>query len=821
MVGQPQARTRAREALAGLKGDLTTPVTAPGGKPPGWRDYAARGLAVAGHGIDYIQSPITGLVDRAVGEPVQKATGIPEHYAGDIAGYVLPFAPEIKSAVLGPEIRDGAKAVEKILSPTTVAPEAGKTERVIRAATGSHGLDAERAAHNLVKVSPLVGNMPVPAQRALVDYIENRATRAPLADPKLQEAADTISKVYDGYKTRIQSVLAKSGATPSFITDYYAHLWKEKPSIVADKIGAFARQGSGRSLKARTIPTISDGIAAGLTPKIENPVENTMAYARNMSNFLATHDIQNNLKDLGYAKFYKPGDAPAGWKPLSGILTQKTAAYLDKAGEPAGHQMQLYAPEPVARVYNNFISKGFEQGDIGPFWKAARHAANGLTMLKLGLSTFHLSTMSNEGIISEVARGLQAASRGKTIEAAKAIGAAPAAPVRSYMRGMKMQRELLDATNQPSSLSKAVNDAFVKSGGQLKMDPFYRTRASGSFFNAIERGTFKRELMDAFGKLTEGTPYARAKGAVDLAANVIQSTAAPMFEKFIPAIKRGAFASRMEDFLKANPNAPQEVIDKYAIKLQDSIDNRFGELVQDNLFWHRQMKQIAQILLLSSTWDLGTIREIGGGLKDLVPSMKGVIQGKGITDRTAYVAALAAVTALENGVATYLKTGTAPKGRDFLAYRTGGVDANSGQPERAMLPGYQKDVYAFGYDFPHHILDESANKLNPALTAATGVLTNKDYRGLPIFRPHGVAPIAGEPTPMDFVLDTLMPISMSNGKKRGSNLSGFERNVLAAKPAPGYIQSPERQEVLQRKFGTMDWKRRVRADLRQKARLEP
>ena len=586
-------------------------------------------------------------------------------------------------------------------------------------------------------------------------------------------------------------------------------------------MGAFARQGSGRSLKARSIPTISDGIAAGLTPRIENPIENTMAYARNMSNFLATHDIQNELKDLDYAKFYKPGEQPAGWTPLKGIMTQKTAAYLDKTtGEPAGHQLQLFAPDAVARVYNNFISKGLEGTELGPFWKAARHAANGLTMLKLGLSTFHLSTMSNEGIISEVARGFQAASRGKLGEAAKAIGGAPAAPVRSYMRGMKMQRQLLDVA--PSdAMSKAVNDAFVKSGGQLKMDPFYRTRASGSFFNAIEKGTFKRELSDAVGKLTEGTPYARGKGAVDLAANIIQSTAAPMFEKFIPAIKRGAFASRMEDFLEANPGAPQEVIDKYAIKLQDSIDNRFGELVQDNLFWHRQMKQMAQILLLSSTWDLGTIREIGGGLKDLVPSMKGVIQGKGITDRTAYVAALAATTALENGIATYMKTGTAPHGRDFMAYRTGGVDASSGQPERAMLPGYQKDVYAFGYNFPLHILDESANKLNPALTAATGILTNKDYRGLPLFRPQGVAPIAGEPTMMDFALDTLMPISMTGGKKRGSNLSGFERNVLAAKPAPGYIQSPERQAQLRTKFGTKAWKARIRSDRRQQQSLEP
>jgi hypothetical protein len=323
-----------KEALAGneaawqaLKGDINAPVTAAGGKPPGWRDYAARAgrtaLDVANYGLG--GGYISGASHALVGRPVEKLTGSKEagNLAADLTALALPFAGDIKAAVMGPELRDGIKAVEKIFSPTTVAPEAGRAEQTIRKAIGTHGLQAERSAADLVKVSPLVGNMSVPEQRSLVDYIENRASRPPLSDPKLQQAADAISKVYDGYKARITSVLAKSGQVPNFITDYYAHLWKEKPSIVADKIGAFARQGSGRSLKQRTIPTISDGIAAGLTPKIENPVENTMAYARNMSNFLATHDIQNELKSLGYAKFFKPGDAPAGWKPLNGIMTQR------------------------------------------------------------------------------------------------------------------------------------------------------------------------------------------------------------------------------------------------------------------------------------------------------------------------------------------------------------------------------------------------------------------------------------------------------------------------------------------------------------------
>ena len=832
--GQEYSR-EANEAMQALRGDVTSPVQGRKGAEPGFWDYAARAGVTGLDALNYLWTPAHAAFKTYLGRPVEEMGGPKAEVVAGAADILAPFGPKMARSTpeLVSKIGSGAKKVaapvEKLFSPTTVSPEAGAVERIIRKSGGEQSLKNEQAASRLVEHNKTLSNMPVAEQRAFVDDIENGRTPA---DPKLAAAAKDIRGVYDDWKAQVQKVLPAS-AQPNFIENYYSHIWKEKPSVVAEKLGTASRQGSGRSFKARTIPTISEGIKAGLTPKFENPVETTMAYSQNMARYVATHDMLNEMKTQGYAKWFSPGspNVPKGWVPLEGIMTKKTAPVTigtakasiprgSNTGKPlaTGRPIQLYAPEPAARVFNNFISRGLEQGDYGPFYEAARKASNGLMMLKLGLSTFHLGTMANEAVISEMARGISAASRGRVLEGAKAFAKSPAAPVLSARRGLKMQKELLEKA-MPDAMSKKVNDAFVRAGQTLRMDPFYRTRASGSFYNAIEKGTLKRELKDAADKLYKGTPYENAKGAVDLGANIIQSTAAPLFEKYIPLIKRGAFASRMEDFLKENPGASKKEIDKAAVSIADSIDNRFGELNQDNLFWHRGMKQMAQILLLSPTWNLGTLREIGGGIKDAMGSLPDVFKGKGVTDRTAYVAALAAQVALMNGIATYMKTGTMPHGKDFMAYRTGGTDAASGKPERAMTPGYQKDVYAFGYDFPHHILQEAENKLNPALSAAIGVMQNKDYRGLPVYRPHGVAPIAGEPTAMDLAMDTLLPISIgqfSQGAKVGSNLSLPER-VMSIRPAPGYITDTERQQRLQTLFGTKDWKRRIRADQRQKA----
>lgn len=724
---------------------------------------------------------------------------------------------EMPPKTVAAHVMDGARAVQHILAPATAG--VGREAAAVMRKTGAQGdLLTAQATHDLMSSVRVADKLPVEQQRALVDYIEKRSTGATIADPALQGAADNIRDVFDRYRNRIAESLGEEG--PTFIDDYYTHMWKESPQAVGSRM-QMSRQGSGRNLKARSIPTLAEGIEAGLTPVYENPVEATMAYAQNMSKYIATVDTLKELDSLGLAKWYDVGKAPEGYVALKGIHTTKPGQMIFQDGELVANRLgkQRYAPADAARVYNNWISKGLETGDAGPLFEGARKVSNGMVMLKLGLSAFHAFTLVHEGVISATAQGIKAATAGRPLAAAKAFAGAYASPVSMYARGSRMTKELLGGGPEAY---EGVNKAFVEAGGRTHMDTLYRARASGSFYNSLAKGTFKTDVKKAFKRIAGNNPSLvdRGMGIIDLGANLIQSFSAPLFEHYIPRLKQGAFAQTMEDWMAANPSATAKEVNEAASLINRSIDNRFGEMAWDNLFWHRELKQASQMLLLSPSWNVGTINEIGGGIVDVLgPSAKGLLAGKGVTDRTAYVAALAVQVAILNGVMTYLKTGKAPdEARDFMAYETGGVDATSGQPERALTPGYQKDVYAFTHDFPNHIGQEVKNKLNVAPKAAVELLTNKDFRGLPIRPADGAVVQPGDAGLPEYMLELMSPISVSalrKGQKDGSNISLGEQ-LLAIRAAPSYLQAPERQHLFKQVKNRKDWNRKRKADNRAK-----
>ncbi len=933
-----------------------------------WGGAAKDVVSAPLHGVNAIIGGAAALpasyMDAAMRGP-EKAMGLPEGHMGDsataVAGMVAGGPRMAKTAPV--------KAAQRAFSPATVSQEARDAAMLHRKVLGERGIQADIETHKLAAHAKTLGGLTPEAQSGFLNYVENRSQGAKLKDPRLQGAADAIRGVSTRYRARIEYMMGDDA--PSFIKDYYAHMWQQKPEAVEAALKmAKPKQGSGRNLRARTVPTYADGLAAGLTPRFANPVDAMIAYNENMAKFLGTHEIRQGMVKEGLAQWYKPGEAPPGWVELKGAgvervpkgvkaakagpdygaaiwgdkppaadpmagRRERTAttknvatafhgtsgdmkrfdfgdgklAYLtsdrsvaekyaeahaypegpgrvlkkqvnldralrvDLNGQALGTYLKsdgveeaiekarrdgihvvvfentsdhplgkkegrysvyavlsdegfaapapkrstsdkgvrkqvLYAPPDAARIYNNNISQGLGNNEV---YKGARAVSNAMTQAKLGLSAFHLSVMGREGIISEMAKGIGQASRGKMVEGAKSMAKSPAAPVATALRGRRMFNEIV-GVSEASPEAKALNSLYAKSGGRLHMDRIYSVRGAGSFYNSLKRGTFKQDVMSSVERTYQGPALERAKGVADMAGNMIQSVAAPLFEDYVPAMKRGAWASRMEAFLRENPGATDRELTLKGQEFLDNIDNRFGELMVDNNFWHKAGYQISQLLLLSPSWNLGTVREIGGGLADIPKSVRGLFTGKGVTDKTAYLAALGAYTMIENGIMTKLKTGDDPDGLDWFSYRTGGVNPD-GSRERAQTASYMKDIMALMQGEPGK---ELVNKANPGVKAAYEAATNSDWRGDPIYPTHGEG---NWDHTGDWVAENFTPIgveSFTKGDKQGSNLSPAEK-LAGTRPAAAYIQNPERVERQAKARTKRRWDKARRNEAKDKA----
>src|SRR6202012_2529325 len=94
-------------------------------------------------------------------------------------------------------------------------------------------------------------------------------------------------------------------------------------------------------------------------------------------------------------------------------------------------------------------------------------------------------------------------------------------------------------------------------------------------------------------------------------------------------------------------------------KAWESVDNRMGQLVYDNLFWNKTAKDLGMLAIRSVGWNLGTVREVIGGVKDWGEFFaKGATPGKKaeFTHRMAYVTALPIVVGTMGAITNTLLT---------------------------------------------------------------------------------------------------------------------------------------------------------------------
>jgi hypothetical protein len=640
---------------------------------------------------------------------------------------------------------------------------------------------------------------PPPAAMQLINHVEGRGYLQK-GDP-LRPLADELRKVYQRTRDHIDSDVAD---WDSFVENYFRHLWKEGAAGEPPGWGAW-KAGSSASLKQRSIPTIEEGIRQGWTPAILDPTENTLHYVSGMQDYLAFHRAREAGLRSGYVSAERGRTATGeSWPQLKA-----------RGGE------QFYAEPGFAKIWNYHYGKGWIGDSV---YDKALHAANTVTAFKLGLSGYHAWNILQEGAVAGLANAIGRIPRGEFLAGMREMGySAAIAPkvAEQIERGGRLQGVYLDLQTG-SNMDHALMDLFARAGGRaVGRGQEYRATAMDNFWQSWQRGKLGMELKTGARRVlgdaaTEplgrrvalGAPRAAGLIAQEM-SRLMQTITAPVFDKMIPRIKLSAWADEMEAYLVRHPNAGDAETMAEARRLVDTIDDRFGEMVQDNLFWHPALRQIFNLTATSIGWEFGSLRAFGGAAKD-------IMSGKPFSPRARWLISFPVIAGLSGAAYQYLRTGKtpgqddggvlSPGGAMDLAFpRSGGVTPE-GAPERALLPGYEKDPIQWfkqmqsAYDYAKDGDMENAvasgiqgtgdwiiGRRNAAWQLEEGLRTGKDFFGRQI-RDSFYGPFRGY---AGYVLQAFTPIPLSQETYRGSQIGQAER-FSGIRPAPEFIEDPAR-----------------------------
>lgn len=697
--------------------------------------------------------------------------------------------------------------LSKIFNPAGMSDSSKDMATALRQAKGPGAQLVARIQDGMQKFAKTIAAMTDEDRLGLIDYMENRSSGAKIADAKLQELADKIRDIYAQMAEKVQQAFPDVGLRE----DYFTHQYEDEKEAAKFFSDWVAKQGSGRNLKQRAFPTLKEAMDAGLKPKTTNPIETVMRYVTNMNNLITAHEGVKLAREFGVADYFKRGEQPEGWVPLNGNLAEETTLPEGSStGKAIPTSKVLYAPEDAARVYNNDISEG-ATGPIGDIADMVQHANNFASKLVLGLSGYHFSATTMASMASDIGRALTMGSAGERASALKAA----LTPGKNFVEGGKLIDAYLGKSELSPELQKAMDLAVKNNTISIKQQDYWKAGPAKDYVDVFKNGSAGTEFKNAIADIKAHPVTGTAKVIATEIGRTMDTISKPLFDSYIPRIKISANIAELHAWLSEHPEATPEEMDKAAQDIGNSVDNRFGEMMRDNLFWHQLTRQSLQTALLSYSWVAGGARMLKG-----IPDVGMTIMGKqGLSSNARYLFGMAASYALVNGVRTYIGTGKAPNNyEDFIYPRTGGYTPQ-GLPERELLPGHTGQYT----NYLHEGLKELGNEASPGLKLLYHLLSNSDFRGLPITNANNAW--FGEQRWEDYIKYTLgevEPMGIKNflqGEKKGSHISAVEQ-MLGARPAPRFINDPEGYERMMKRVNDKEYQRKVRSDTRMREQYE-
>jgi len=703
-----------------------------------------------------------------------------------------------------------------LASPASVSNVARTTAEIMREQIALMTRKFQQVQAALDQAREYLNTKSKPENINIIDSIERG--NIDNIEPALQPIAKILKDEFDKRLDEIKKFNPES--VRNFIENYFPHLWKDPKGaldVIKAILGRRPWQGLKSFMKERIIPFTKDGlqwrvydaennivgtfatkaeaeakaisiegsrIGPPLEPATYNPVDLALLKLLEMDKYIAATKTMNELISKGLAKFYKVGDfkkVPVGWDKINDAISD--VYYRNEKGElvKAG---SYFAHADAVRIINNYLSPGLRQY---AFFRGLLHTGNAMNQYQLGMSAFHLGFTSIDAIVSKIALATKQLYEGDIGSAVKSLLEAPIAPFTTALKGNKYLHEWF-YRDQGAEIG-TIMDALTSGGARVKMDSFYQVKASESIIKEW------KEIWE------------EAKSGIGLPSAIVKTiprifTTIPrlIMEEVVPRQKLGVAASMMKWEMERNPNMTHEQLRHIAAQVWDSVDNRLGQMVYDNLFWNKTLKDVLMISIRSVGWNLGTWRELGGGVMDLAKMpIEFIKTGKKpeLTHRASYVIGLNAGIMMTGAITTYLATGRPPQDwRDYFFPPIGGRDAN-GNPERISLPTYGKEEYQLLRGGVNKILGNAAEmagaKLNPVLQVTYDLIRNKDYWGTEIA--HRDDPfLQRQIERTNYVMKSVVPFSLQGMQKMKEAEVPISKQLLpfiGILPAPRNVNKTE------------------------------
>lgn len=538
------------------------------------------------------------------------------------------------------------------------------------------------------------------------------------ARPELNDIAAVIDRMFQGKVKEIQAL--GTGAMENVRESYFPHIWEKETdqAQIAKLMGRQPLEGPKSFTRQRVFDDIQAGLDAGYKPISANPLDLVFLKMGEMDKYISAHKGLQAMEESGLVQLVPAGEkAPEGYHDIAGrygIVTKQ--AHQDPAtGMPGEMKSYRYvAVDEVAQVFNNYLSATLYQNHyIGEIFTGYMGVANHLNQFQLGVgSLFHGGFTSFEAVISRFSLGLKALTSGDLEGAAKYMTTAPAAMVTNWKLGQKVL-DAMKSGEAPQGEMADVMDWLQLAGARTGYDERFRTNQTQKVLQAWSNGKH-------FGAVSR-SPLA-----------IVEQSSRVILEHIVPQQKMGVFTEMMKQWVDQHPNATHEELRTAAQQKWSRADARLGQVNYERYFIHNAIKNGLQALIRAPGWTGGTIFELGGGAKDALESVAKLARGEKVelSDRTAYAVSLVVTTAIANGLATLFFTGDMPKGKDFLAFRTGNLD-EKGKPERLTWPTYMKDLYSYSQAPGTTLL----HKAHPVIGLAGEVIGNQDFYGTEIRHP--------------------------------------------------------------------------------------